>query len=528
MALLAQTDGAQCWEPIESSGGEYYNWGVNTTDPCMPCIADFCGTWHEGVPAAATPYKPRGKQWEIESADAMTPPACEKLVAAPRAIASQGSSMHASGRCKPCAWYWKSVGCSKGQDCIYCHLCLEGELKMRRKAKLAAFRSGQPANDTPEPPQEKEHDVELSEEQLAVLETPNSAEAAIATPVLPIQLESLLPEATSSMRVVGHVSGDFVPMAQQVAADAAATSEFSLAGSSSSLCVYPSLPRSAPPCSPPLIQNFDVTPPPPPLQDSQETVVQDPSACEQWQWHHASWLDGSAWLGYTQEHACVEGVEGDMFAWQATQEYIPALPQTPPSLRISQPEVVGDGKTLWRLPLSSTSSGLQNSEARVLLVTRGYMINAWEVLDETWDPNSNPARSSSCPAEFRSIADREAAVAPRARAATTPTHQSDSSAQGRPVAELQNSKNQCEIGTPTSRRQVRGRASQPARMVWRKKSADSLASQQEELPSESSPSHRGGRPRVGRAGPRGPVSPNSLQPTTQQRGPWLEKYTAET
>jgi hypothetical protein len=46
------------------------------------------------------------------------------------------------GDCQPCAWFWKQRGCQNGQDCSYCHLCPEGELKSRKKTKQANMRMG--------------------------------------------------------------------------------------------------------------------------------------------------------------------------------------------------------------------------------------------------------------------------------------------------------------------------------------------------------------------------------------------------
>mmetsp|Transcript_40569 Transcript_40569/g.75535 ORF Transcript_40569/g.75535 Transcript_40569/m.75535 type:complete len:261 (+) Transcript_40569:73-855(+) len=57
-------------------------------------------------------------------------------------VPSQGSAMHSSGQCKPCAWFWKSRGCSNAVFCDYCHLCPPGALKERKKAKIAAIRAG--------------------------------------------------------------------------------------------------------------------------------------------------------------------------------------------------------------------------------------------------------------------------------------------------------------------------------------------------------------------------------------------------
>jgi hypothetical protein len=48
---------------------------------------------------------------------------------------SKGSAFHEAGACEPCAWFWKPGGCRWGQNCARCHLCPEGETKMRRKQK---------------------------------------------------------------------------------------------------------------------------------------------------------------------------------------------------------------------------------------------------------------------------------------------------------------------------------------------------------------------------------------------------------
>merc|ERR1719498_1981768 len=53
---------------------------------------------------------------------------------------SQGSTLHGSGNCRPCAWFWRPGGCQNGQNCGHCHLCPEGELKMRKKNKMALMR----------------------------------------------------------------------------------------------------------------------------------------------------------------------------------------------------------------------------------------------------------------------------------------------------------------------------------------------------------------------------------------------------
>jgi len=55
---------------------------------------------------------------------------------------SRGSQFHGTGKCRPCAWFHKPQGCQSAQSCSYCHLCPEGELKSRKKLKVAAMRMG--------------------------------------------------------------------------------------------------------------------------------------------------------------------------------------------------------------------------------------------------------------------------------------------------------------------------------------------------------------------------------------------------
>jgi len=52
-----------------------------------------------------------------------------------------GSVQHGSGKCVPCFWRWKPQGCAYGADCNYCHSCPEGEVKARRKARVATLRT---------------------------------------------------------------------------------------------------------------------------------------------------------------------------------------------------------------------------------------------------------------------------------------------------------------------------------------------------------------------------------------------------
>jgi len=51
---------------------------------------------------------------------------------------SIGSAEHSLGTCKPCAFLWKDAsGCENGTNCTFCHMCPPGEVKRRKKEKLA-------------------------------------------------------------------------------------------------------------------------------------------------------------------------------------------------------------------------------------------------------------------------------------------------------------------------------------------------------------------------------------------------------
>lgn len=55
-------------------------------------------------------------------------------------LPSPGSAAHGTGACRPCAWFWRPEGCQNGTSCRHCHLCPEGELITRKKAKVMALR----------------------------------------------------------------------------------------------------------------------------------------------------------------------------------------------------------------------------------------------------------------------------------------------------------------------------------------------------------------------------------------------------
>jgi hypothetical protein len=62
-------------------------------------------------------------------------------------LPSVGSAAHFQGWCKPCAFAYE--GCVNGKACEFCHVCPPGELKARKRAKLAQRRKMNRAQQNP-------------------------------------------------------------------------------------------------------------------------------------------------------------------------------------------------------------------------------------------------------------------------------------------------------------------------------------------------------------------------------------------
>jgi len=66
-------------------------------------------------------------------------------------LPSEGSRLHGTTGpegpvCRPCAWFQKDGNCLNGVSCGFCHLCPQGELKIRKKLKIARIRKGTSPN----------------------------------------------------------------------------------------------------------------------------------------------------------------------------------------------------------------------------------------------------------------------------------------------------------------------------------------------------------------------------------------------
>jgi hypothetical protein len=108
-----------------------------------------CGSTSDGESLTA-PSSPEGAARPGLSAEPPSPPPSPPSpVRKPQA--SAGAELHGTGRCRPCGWFWKPEGCVHGAECCHCHMCPEGELKARKKAKIATMRTrkhAESANDS--------------------------------------------------------------------------------------------------------------------------------------------------------------------------------------------------------------------------------------------------------------------------------------------------------------------------------------------------------------------------------------------
>jgi hypothetical protein len=98
-----------------------------------------CGSTSDGE-SVTVPSSPKGAVQLGLPAEAPSPlPSPPSPVRQPQA--SAGAELHGTGGCRPCGWFWKPEGCVLGAECCHCHMCPEGELRTRKKAKLAAMRA---------------------------------------------------------------------------------------------------------------------------------------------------------------------------------------------------------------------------------------------------------------------------------------------------------------------------------------------------------------------------------------------------
>eukprot|EP00933_Yihiella_yeosuensis_P045628 TRINITY_DN41023_c0_g1_i1.p1 TRINITY_DN41023_c0_g1~~TRINITY_DN41023_c0_g1_i1.p1 ORF type:complete len:441 (+),score=87.13 TRINITY_DN41023_c0_g1_i1:94-1416(+) len=164
------------------------------------------GAWsHPPSPDSVMPPTPTIEQ-EVALNDAKSTPG---------AVASAGSALHGAGNCKPCAWFWKPQGCHNGADCTRCHLCPPGEIKSRKKEKLALLRATQ-AEDQKNSEEQKETEEKTDSPELQEKVTNGpvpglDTKVEVAAQILEPN-EPLLPPSTSFSRPLANFASGSITM----------------------------------------------------------------------------------------------------------------------------------------------------------------------------------------------------------------------------------------------------------------------------------------------------------------------------
>jgi len=114
---------------------------------------------------------------------------------------SVGSALHGTigpdgqPACKPCAWFYKEGSCTNASACGYCHLCPQGELKNRKKAKIANLRrieAAQAAAEAANSPKEQQQIANAPEHSLGSASPGSNKSAGSGGPKKVFLLSSLI------------------------------------------------------------------------------------------------------------------------------------------------------------------------------------------------------------------------------------------------------------------------------------------------------------------------------------------------
>jgi len=115
-------------------------------EPAVPALAAECWGWR--APDVETPSEDE-RHWQVASSGSASsslrgegpaPTVNGGTDAVERGPAwSVGSLAHASGDCRPCIFFPKSVGCDNGRDCLYCH-CDDHTPRVRHRRHLQRRR----------------------------------------------------------------------------------------------------------------------------------------------------------------------------------------------------------------------------------------------------------------------------------------------------------------------------------------------------------------------------------------------------
>lgn len=132
--------GTESWSQCFTMGGLDPIWRTAMGAAGADGKGDVQG-WLSSVPLKSTAQAEAALSGGPSPAEGL-PQELDSELSPAHVMPSRGSAVHGTGRCQPCAWFWRPEGCHNGQECGRCHLCPPGEVKARKKAKRMALRLG--------------------------------------------------------------------------------------------------------------------------------------------------------------------------------------------------------------------------------------------------------------------------------------------------------------------------------------------------------------------------------------------------
>lgn len=129
---------AECdlwWWHVASAQGSQ-EWHLDKWPPALTLPVEFDSLHEVGTQKFSLE---QSADWREDVKAVAPPPGLTRCgTSAIEGLPSAGSIGHFNGTCKPCAFFYE--GCQNGEACSRCHLCPPGELKSRKKKKLASRR----------------------------------------------------------------------------------------------------------------------------------------------------------------------------------------------------------------------------------------------------------------------------------------------------------------------------------------------------------------------------------------------------
>eukprot|EP00435_Cladocopium_sp_Y103_P025811 s1152_g6.t1 len=128
-----ETWGRQVSVSTACSSGATWNRQVSATWSRQESANISCLTFHDTLVNAASTKSDNSDPIPTDFADLAIPETGSSASELGTGQWSVGSALHSMGECKPCAWFWRPGGCTRGESCQHCHLCPRGALQKKKR-----------------------------------------------------------------------------------------------------------------------------------------------------------------------------------------------------------------------------------------------------------------------------------------------------------------------------------------------------------------------------------------------------------